>query len=74
MVTVIASVERVSKRRIPVVRDERRPGDIPALIADSHRAQSRLDWRPRYDALDFIVKTALDWEARLEPAPVARVG
>ena len=62
---VVDTVRRVSGSRFPVVEEKRRAGDIPALVANSHRITSRLDWKPQYDDLDFIVKTALDWEARL---------
>jgi UDP-glucose 4-epimerase len=62
---VIDAVRRVSGRNFRVVEEKRRPGDIPALVANAGRVQSRLGWRPRHDDLDFIVKTALEWENRL---------
>lgn len=62
---VIDAVKRVSGRTFRVVEEKRRPGDIPALVANAGRVQSRLGWRPRHDDLDFIVKTALEWENRL---------
>jgi UDP-glucose 4-epimerase len=62
---VVESVRRISGRNFPVVEEKRRPGDIPALVANASRVQSRLGWRPRHDDLDFIVRTALDWEGRL---------
>lgn len=59
---VVDAVKRVSGVDFPVVHDKRRPGDIPALVANSHRITSRLDWQPRHMDLDFIVETALGWE------------
>ncbi|RME35952.1 MAG: UDP-glucose 4-epimerase GalE [Gammaproteobacteria bacterium] len=59
---VVASVERVLGRPIPVVETGRRPGDPPALVADSSRLKALFGWQPRYDDLDTIVRTALDWE------------
>jgi UDP-glucose 4-epimerase len=35
------------------------------LIACSDRLQHVLDWQPRYDNLDFIVRTAFLWEQKL---------
>jgi len=61
---VVESVKRVSGRDFRVVLDARRPGDIPFMVANSHRIQSRLDWQPRHDDLDFIIKTALAWEEK----------
>ena len=59
---VIEAVKRVSGIDFPVVETKRRPGDIPALVANAHRIMSRLDWQPKHNSLDVIVETALDWE------------
>jgi UDP-glucose 4-epimerase len=63
---VVEAVKRVSGIQFVVIHDNRRPGDIPSLIANSHRIKSRLDWKPKYDDLDLIIKTALEWESSLE--------
>ena len=62
---VIDAVKRVSGNDFKVVEAERRSGDIPALTANSHRLMSRLDWQPRFDGLDLIVSSALEWEKKL---------
>jgi UDP-glucose 4-epimerase len=58
---VIAAVERVSGRRVPVRMAGRRPGDPPALVAASGKLRDETGWAPRYAALDSIVETALVW-------------
>jgi len=62
---VIDAVNRVNGAPIRVQEEPRRPGDPPALIARADRARSVLGWEPRYDELDFIVKTSLEWERKL---------
>jgi UDP-glucose 4-epimerase len=62
---VIDAVNRVNGTPIPVKEEPRRAGDPPALIAKAERARSVLGWEPRYDDLDFIVKTSLEWERKL---------
>lgn len=62
---VVASVNRVLGRAIPVKSAGRRAGDPPALVAEAGRIRTELGWRPRHDDLDFIVKTALAWENKL---------
>jgi UDP-glucose 4-epimerase len=57
---VIGSVERISGRRVPYQMAARRPGDPPVLIAASARARAA-GWRPAYEALDDIVRTAFAW-------------
>lgn len=62
---VIAAVERVIGRSLPVKEGPRRPGDPPWLVSDARKIRAVLNWKPRYDDLDEIVRTALLWEKRL---------
>ncbi|MGA8279123.1 MAG: UDP-glucose 4-epimerase GalE [Rhodanobacteraceae bacterium] len=63
---VIQALERVHGRRLPdVVEFPRRAGDPPALIARSDRLKAILHWQPHHDDIEFIVRTALDWERKL---------
>jgi UDP-glucose 4-epimerase len=43
----------------------RRPGDAVTVVANADRARRELGWAPKHDDLDFIVKTALQWEDSL---------
>jgi UDP-glucose 4-epimerase len=66
---VLASVERVSGRALNVREAPRRDGDPPVLIARAERIRSQLGWQPRLDDLDTIVRTAWQWEQRLQREP-----
>ena len=66
---VLASVERVTGRRLTVREAARRSGDPPSLIARADRIRSQLGWQPRLDDLDTIVRTAWNWEQRLLREP-----
>jgi UDP-arabinose 4-epimerase len=61
---LIASVERVANRAVPVLHAQRRPGDPPVLVADARHAASILGWQPRYCGIDDIVRTAWSWHCR----------
>ncbi|WP_119680496.1 UDP-glucose 4-epimerase GalE [Indioceanicola profundi] len=61
---VVAAVERGSGRSIHAAAGDRRPGDPVALVADNRRIREVLGWTPKHDDLDFIVRTALDWELK----------
>lgn len=61
---LIASVERVGNRAVPVVHSARRPGDPPVLVADARRAVATLGWQPRYRGIDEIIRTAWSWHCR----------
>ncbi|HEV2299911.1 MAG TPA: UDP-glucose 4-epimerase GalE [Candidatus Acidoferrales bacterium] len=61
---VIAAVERIIGRKIPVREAPRRPGDPADLVASSDRIRRDLGWSPRYSDLDSIIKTAWAWKQR----------
>jgi len=58
---VIASVERVTGRKVPWTLAPRRPGDPAVLYASADKARAELGWTPVYPLLDDIVRTAWMW-------------
>ena len=62
---VLAAVERVSGRTVPVTYAPRRPGDSARVVASAKVAREVLGWTPRLDDLDAIVAHALAWEDHL---------
>lgn len=63
---VVRAVEEVTGRQVPFVVGPRRPGDAPALVANSGRLRQKLGWTPRYTALRDIVATAWEYEKNRE--------
>ncbi|ABB31720.1 UDP-glucose 4-epimerase [Geobacter metallireducens RCH3] len=63
---VIEAVAHVTGTPFPVEETGRRPGDPPALVADSSKLRSLMKWEPQYDNLDFIIRTAWEWELALK--------
>lgn len=59
---LVAAIGRTTNRPLPVETVARRPGDAPALVADSTRARDVLGWRPTR-SLDEIVRSAWRWHA-----------
>lgn len=59
---VVEEAKKVTGIDFPVVLSERRPGDPPSLVADCAKIMERLQWKPRYNDLNFIIKTAWHWE------------
>jgi UDP-glucose 4-epimerase len=58
---VIATVEAVSGRRVPVKFGDRRPGDPAVLVAASDQIKAEAGWSPRFADLHDIVRTAYAW-------------
>lgn len=59
---VIAAVERVVGRSVPVVEAPRRPGDPAILIASSEKIRRELGWVPRHADLEGIIRDAWTWK------------
>jgi len=66
---VLTAVEKAHGSPLPIEEGLRREGDPPILIAVADRIRELLGWTPKYDDLDFIVQTHLDWEKRLLETP-----
>lgn len=71
---VISAVQQEYGRTIKVDYCQRRPGDVGSMIADSSVAKAELGWQPRYDDLNLIVRTALQWEETLEDQRAGDLG
>ena len=67
---VIAMIERVTGKKVPVRVAPRRPGDPPQLVADPSRAEKLLHWKAKR-TLEQIVATAWKWAQKTGSA-VAR--
>ncbi len=62
---VVTAARKVTGKDFRVEEAGRREGDPPALIADSSKIRKKLDWKPCYDDLEYIIKTAWEWERKL---------
>lgn len=62
---VIEAVKTVSKNDFCAEISPRRAGDPALLISDNSKIKLMLNWNPRYDDLETICKSALDWEQKL---------
>ncbi|MCD5411616.1 MAG: UDP-glucose 4-epimerase GalE [Thermodesulfovibrionales bacterium] len=62
---VVRTVRRVSGADFHVEYVNRRAGDPAVLISNPNKIKSELDWKPKYNDLDFIIKTAWEWEKRI---------
>ncbi len=62
---VLAAVQKAGGGDLKVRGVPRRAGDPIQLVADSTEIRKQLGWQPRHDDLEFIVKTALEWERKL---------
>ncbi len=62
---VIDVVKKVSGVDFKVEMVGRRAGDPGILMSKAEKIGKTLGWRPKFNDLELIVKTALDWERQL---------
>jgi len=62
---VIEAVKKVSRVDFKVLEQGRRAGDSAKVVAENSRILKMTKWRPMYDNLEYICKTAFEWEKKL---------
>ncbi|MGP1485128.1 MAG: UDP-glucose 4-epimerase GalE [Campylobacter sp.] len=62
---VIEATKQVSGVNFKVLDAQRRQGDPAKLIANSTKLRSMTNWKPKFQDLALIIKTALEWEKKI---------
>jgi UDP-glucose 4-epimerase len=60
---IISIAREITRKPIPAVESDRRPGDPARLVASSEKIKSELGWNPRYDDPERIIATAWKWHS-----------
>jgi UDP-glucose 4-epimerase len=60
---VVDAVKKLTGVDFTVEEANRRAGDPAKLISKVEKIKETLGWSPKYDDLNFIIKTAYEWEA-----------
>lgn len=58
---VIDTARRITQKEIPTRIVQRRAGDPAVLIASSAKIERELGWRPRFQDLSVVIRSAWDW-------------
>ncbi|MGR3741718.1 UDP-glucose 4-epimerase GalE [Companilactobacillus sp. DQM5] len=61
---IVEAARKVTGKEIPTKIGPRRPGDPSTLIADSTKARTVLNWKPKYDNVEKIIQDAWTWETK----------
>lgn len=61
---VIEAAKSVTGKDFTVIETNRREGDPARLVAGSLKIKKLLNWKPKYDDLSLIIKTAWEWERK----------
>jgi len=63
---VIDTMKKVSGVDFKVEIAPKRVGDPAILVANNQKIREKMGWTPKYDDLEFICKTAYNWEKKLK--------
>jgi UDP-glucose 4-epimerase len=63
---VLNVTNSLCNNKINILNAPKRPGDAEMVVSDISKLQQMIDWTPKYNKLDFIIKTAIDWELKLQ--------
>ena len=61
----LQAVEKAHGEPLNISEEPRRPGDPPELIAIAKKIHAVHGWTPKFDNLDTIVATSLEWERKI---------
>ena len=59
---VVSAFQKVTGKTLPTRSAAARQGDAGEVVADSSRIRSAYGWKPRFNDLEKIVRSALEWE------------
>ena len=62
---VVNAANKLYKNSINFKFDKRRPGDSEQLVSNVDKLHQHFDWMPKYNDLDLIIQTAVNWEKKI---------
>ena len=62
---VIKAANEIYDNKIKYEYVKRRPGDSEKLISNVDKLHKHINWKPKFDDLKLIIKTAVDWEKKI---------
>ena len=63
---VIDTYNKILNKKIKFKIGPRRPGDSKMVVADPSKFNKTLNWKPKIKNLEYILKTAYEWEKKLK--------
>ena len=61
----IAKIFKKIKKNLQIIFSKRRTGDAAQVFADTKKFKKLLKWKPKYNNINKIIKSAIKWEKKL---------
>ena len=62
---VINELNKIIKKNLETTIGLRRPGDSQMIVSNVEKFMKYFSWKPKYNNLNYILKTAIEWEKKL---------
>ena len=62
---VINEVNQIINKNLETTIGPRRPGDSEMIVSNVDKFMKYFSWKPKYNNLNYILKTAINWEKKL---------
>ncbi len=63
---MISCLNKILGYKVKISIGDRRPGDSERVIANSEKFFKYFSWTPKYNNLEQIIKTSIDWEKKIK--------
>ena len=63
---IVESFNKVLNKKINFEIGPRRDGDSEMVVANSDKFNNFFSWKPKFNDIKFILKTAIDWEKKIK--------
>ena len=63
---VLDKANEICNNKIKIKIGTKRAGDAEILVSDNIKLKQMIDWTPKYNKLDFIIQSSIDWELKLQ--------
>jgi len=61
----IVNIFKKMNKKIKIIFTKRRPGDVSQIYANTKKIKKELKWKPKYNDLKKIIKSAIKWEKKI---------
>jgi UDP-glucose 4-epimerase len=62
----ILTIFKKMKKNLTINYQKRRPGDIAQVYSNTKKFNQLLKWKPKYNNMNKIIKSAINWEKKLK--------
>ena len=62
---VVKEANKITGDKIKYEFSNRRPGDAERLISNIDKLSKTINWEPKFNDLNLIIKTAINWEKKI---------